>query len=167
MSLTPQRPFCTFELGYGRQRYLPPWSSGISSSSNSAGQSLISSILWQFSSGSANTVPKQSCARAGCIHANNTYPAEFLLENLKIQSNVIETAYSGLGAPATFSAVAVSTRNLQNSRSRRSLYSPVRLSRPMSGMPLPRSRYQALRSTSRQHGFDAISLMPTNPMVLR
>jgi nucleoside-diphosphate-sugar epimerase len=30
---------------------------------------------------------------AGGIQANNSYPADFLLENLKIQLNVIETAW--------------------------------------------------------------------------
>ena len=43
-----------------------------------------------------------AAAKVGGIHANNTYPAEFLLENLKIQSNVIETAWRS-GVAATFS----------------------------------------------------------------
>ena len=30
---------------------------------------------------------------AGGIEANNSYPADFLLENLKIQTHVIETAW--------------------------------------------------------------------------
>ena len=34
-----------------------------------------------------------AAAKVGGIHANKTYPADFLLENLKIQSNVIETAW--------------------------------------------------------------------------
>ena len=34
-----------------------------------------------------------AAAKVGGIHANNTYPADFLLENLKIQTNVIETAW--------------------------------------------------------------------------
>lgn len=33
-----------------------------------------------------------AAAKVGGIHANNTYPVEFLLENLKIQNNVIEAA---------------------------------------------------------------------------
>jgi len=32
-------------------------------------------------------------AKVGGIHANNTYPAEFIYENLMIQSNVIHQAY--------------------------------------------------------------------------
>ena len=35
------------------------------------------------------TVVVLAAAKVGGIHANNTYPADFLLENLKIQNNVI------------------------------------------------------------------------------
>jgi GDP-L-fucose synthase len=34
-----------------------------------------------------------AAAKVGGIHANNTYPAEFIYENLMIQSNVIHQAY--------------------------------------------------------------------------
>lgn len=34
-----------------------------------------------------------AAARVGGIHANNTYPAEFILSNLAIQTNVIHAAY--------------------------------------------------------------------------
>ena len=39
------------------------------------------------------TVVILAAAKVGGIHANNTYSADFLLENLKIQTNVIETAW--------------------------------------------------------------------------
>jgi len=39
------------------------------------------------------TVVLLAAAKVGGIHANNTYPADFLLENLKIQTHVIETAW--------------------------------------------------------------------------
>ena len=35
-----------------------------------------------------------AAAKVGGIHANNTYPAEFIYQNLMIQSNVIHAAYS-------------------------------------------------------------------------
>ena len=38
------------------------------------------------------TVVVLAAARVGGILANNSYPADFLLDNLKIQNNVIETA---------------------------------------------------------------------------
>lgn len=34
-----------------------------------------------------------AAAKVGGIHANNTYPAEFIHENLMIQSNIIHQAY--------------------------------------------------------------------------
>lgn len=34
-----------------------------------------------------------AAAKVGGIHANNTYRADFILENLKVQNNIIESAY--------------------------------------------------------------------------
>lgn len=34
-----------------------------------------------------------AAAKVGGIHANSTYPADFILENLKVQNNVIEASY--------------------------------------------------------------------------
>ncbi|HEC26651.1 MAG TPA: NAD-dependent epimerase/dehydratase family protein, partial [Gammaproteobacteria bacterium] len=34
-----------------------------------------------------------AAAKVGGIYANNTYRADFLLENLKIQNNIIESAF--------------------------------------------------------------------------
>ncbi len=34
-----------------------------------------------------------AAAKVGGIQANSSYPADFLLDNLKIQTNVIETAW--------------------------------------------------------------------------
>ena len=34
-----------------------------------------------------------AAAKVGGIHANSTYPAEFIYENLRIQSNVIHQSY--------------------------------------------------------------------------
>ncbi len=36
-----------------------------------------------------------AAAKFGCINANNTYPAEFIYENLMIQTNVIHSAFLG------------------------------------------------------------------------
>lgn len=35
----------------------------------------------------------QAAAKVGGIYGNNTYPVEFMLENLKIQNNIIENSY--------------------------------------------------------------------------
>jgi GDP-L-fucose synthase len=34
-----------------------------------------------------------AAAKVGGIYANNTYPVDFLLDNLKIQNNIIENAH--------------------------------------------------------------------------
>ena len=39
------------------------------------------------------TVVVLAAAKVGGIQANSNYPADFLLDNLKIQTNVIETAW--------------------------------------------------------------------------
>ena len=39
------------------------------------------------------TVVVLAAAKVGGIQANNSYPAYFLLDNLKIQTHVIETAW--------------------------------------------------------------------------
>ena len=35
-----------------------------------------------------------SAAKVGGIHANNTYPADFIYQNLMIEANIIHAAYS-------------------------------------------------------------------------
>ena len=47
----------------------------------------------QWFSANQPTVVVLAAAKVGGIQANNTYPADYLLENLKIQTNVIETAW--------------------------------------------------------------------------
>src|SRR6185369_8542298 len=34
-----------------------------------------------------------AAAKVGGIYANNTYPADFILDNLKVQNNIIESAW--------------------------------------------------------------------------
>lgn len=34
-----------------------------------------------------------AAAKVGGIHANNTYPAEFIYENLIVQTNIIDAAF--------------------------------------------------------------------------
>lgn len=109
------------------------------------------------------TVVVLAAAKVGGIAANSTYPADFLLENLKIQTNVIETAWrSGvrrllfLGSSCIYPKLAE-----QPMREEALLTGPLELTNEwyaiakLAGIKL----CQALRA---QHGFDAISLMPTN-----
>jgi GDP-L-fucose synthase len=109
------------------------------------------------------TVVVLAAAKVGGIQANNTYPADFLLDNLKIQTNVIETAWrSGvrrllfLGSSCVYPKFAE-----QPIREEALLTGPLETTNEwyaiakITGIKL----CQALRL---QHGFDAISLMPTN-----
>jgi GDP-L-fucose synthase len=104
-----------------------------------------------------------AAAKVGGIEANRSYPADFLLENLKIQTHVIETAWrSGvrrllfLGSSCIYPKFAE-----QPIREEALLTGPLEHTNEwyaiakIAGIKL----CQALRL---QHGFDAISLMPTN-----
>ena len=62
-----------------------------------------------------------SAAKVG-IQANHSYPADFLLENLKIQTNVIETAWRSGVRRCSFWVAAASTRSLPSSQPRRRPY---------------------------------------------
>ena len=104
-----------------------------------------------------------AAAKVGGIHANDTYPADFLLENLKIQTNVIETAWlSGvkrllfLGSSCIYPKIAEQ---------------PIKEESLLTGALEPTNEWYAIakiagiklcESLKKQYGFDAISLMPTN-----
>jgi GDP-L-fucose synthase len=104
-----------------------------------------------------------AAAKVGGIHANATYPADFLLENLRIQTNVIEAAWrSGvrrllfLGSSCIYPKLAAQ---------------PIVEEALLTGALEPTNQWYAVAKIAglklcealrRQHGFDAISLMPTN-----
>jgi len=109
------------------------------------------------------TVVVLAAAKVGGIEANNSYPADFLLENLKIQTNVIETAWrSGvrrllfLGSSCIYPKVAEQ---------------PIREEALLTGALESTNEWYAIAKITgiklcaalrKQHDFDAISLMPTN-----
>lgn len=104
-----------------------------------------------------------AAARVGGILANATYPADFLLDNLKIQQNVIESAWRQgtrrllfLGSSCIYPKLAEQ---------------PIREEALLGGPLEPTNEWYAIakitgiqlcRALRLQHGFDAISLMPTN-----
>ena len=104
-----------------------------------------------------------AAAKVGGIFANNSYPVDFLLDNLKIQNNVIECAWKSkvrrllfLGSSCVYpkdSSQPIKEDELLNSSLEKTneWYALAKIS----GIKL----CQALR---KQYGFDAISLMPTN-----
>ena len=109
------------------------------------------------------TVVILAAAKVGGIYANNKYPAHFLLENIKIQSNIIESAWKNgvrrllfLGSsciypkdcPQPISEEYLLSGDLESTNQ---WYAIAKIA----GLKL----CEALRV---QYGFDAITLMPTN-----
>ena len=85
-----------------------------------------------------------AAATVGGIEANRSRPADFLLENLRIETQVIEAAWrAGVRRDYCFWAAAASTPNSLNSRFERNLLTGA-LNQPMPGMQSPRSRNQAM-----------------------
>ena len=109
------------------------------------------------------TVVVLAAAKVGGIHANNSYPADFLLENLKIQTNVIETAWrSGVRRLLFLGSSCIYPKFAEQ---------PIREEALLNGSLEPTNECYAIAKIAglklcealrRQHGFDAFSLMPTN-----
>jgi GDP-L-fucose synthase len=109
------------------------------------------------------TVVVLAAAKVGGIQANNNYPADFLLDNLKIQTNVIETAWrSGVRRLLFLGSSCIYPKLAEQ---------PIREEALLTGPLEPTNAWYAIAKITgiklcealrRQHGFDAISLMPTN-----
>lgn len=104
-----------------------------------------------------------AAAKVGGIHANNSLPADFIRDNLQIQTNVIDSAWSTgvqkllfLGSSCIYPKLAPQ---------------PMKEDCLLSGPLEPTNEWYAIAKIAgikmcqayrRQHGFNAISLMPTN-----
>jgi GDP-L-fucose synthase len=109
------------------------------------------------------TVVVLAAAKVGGIHANSTYPADFLLENLKIQTHVIETAWrQGVKRLLFLGSSCIYPKFAEQ---------PIREEALLIGSLEPTNEWYAIAKITGiklcaalrlQHGFDAISLMPTN-----
>jgi GDP-L-fucose synthase len=104
-----------------------------------------------------------AAAHVGGIHANNTYPAQFIYENLMIQSNIIHQAHMAgvkkllfLGSSCIYPKLAKQ---------------PMRESELLTGLLEPTNEPYAIakiagiklcESYNRQYGTDYRSVMPTN-----
>jgi GDP-L-fucose synthase len=104
-----------------------------------------------------------AAARVGGILANASYPADFLLDNLKIQQNVIENAWREGTRRLLFLGSSCIYPKLADQ--------PIREEALLGGPLEPTNEWYAIakitgiqlcRALRQQHGFDAISLMPTN-----
>ena len=109
------------------------------------------------------TVVVLAAAKVGGIQANSAYPVDFLLNNLKIQNHVIETAWrSGVRRLLFLGSSCIYPKFADQ---------PIREEALLSGaLELTNEWYAIAKITGlklcealrKQHGFDAISLMPTN-----
>jgi len=104
-----------------------------------------------------------AAARVGGIHANNTYPADFIYDNLMIQANLIEAAHRAgvqkllfLGSSCIYPKLAEQpmTEQALLTGTLESTNEPYAIAK-IAGIKL-------CESYNRQHGRDYRSVMPTN-----
>jgi GDP-L-fucose synthase len=104
-----------------------------------------------------------AAAKVGGIHANNSYPAEFLHDNLLLQDNVIDAASRHGVQKLTFLGSSCIYPKLAPQ--------PIREEYLLTGPLEPTNEWYAIAKIAgiklcqayrRQYGFNAISLMPTN-----
>jgi len=104
-----------------------------------------------------------AAAKVGGIHANDIYPADFIRENLQIQTNVIDAAYRNnskkllfLGSSCIYPKFAPQ---------------PMKEEYLLTGELEPTNEWYAIakiagikmcQAYKKQYGFNAISIMPTN-----
>jgi GDP-L-fucose synthase len=104
-----------------------------------------------------------AAAKVGGIHANNTYPAEFIYDNLMVQSNVIHEAWrAGVKKLLFLGSSCIYPRLAEQ---------PIREEYLMNGSLEPTNEPYAIakiagikmcESYNRQYGTDFRSVMPTN-----
>ncbi len=104
-----------------------------------------------------------AAAKVGGIWANDTYPADFIRDNLAIQVNVIDSAWRhGVTKLAFLGSSCIYPKHAPQ---------PMREEHLLTGALEPTNEPYAVakiagivmcQSYRRQYGFDAISLMPTN-----
>ena len=104
-----------------------------------------------------------AAAKVGGIHANSTYPAEFIYENMMIEANVIDAAYrNGVERLLFLGSTCIYPKAVQQ---------PMREDALLTGVLEPTNEPYALakiagiklcESYNRQYGTNFRSVMPTN-----
>jgi len=104
-----------------------------------------------------------AAAVVGGIHANDTRPVEFLRDNLLIQTNIIEAAYqTGVKKLAFLGSTCIYPRDCPQ---------PIKEEYLLTGPLEETNQWYAIAKIAgiklcqayrKQHGFNAISMMPTN-----
>lgn len=104
-----------------------------------------------------------AAAKVGGILANSTYPADFILDNLKIQTNVIEAAWQNDATKLMFLGSACIYPKLAAQ--------PMAETALLAGPLEPTNEWYAIAKIAgislcdalrRQHDFNALSIMPNN-----
>lgn len=104
-----------------------------------------------------------AAAKVGGIHANNSYPADFIRENLQVQCNVIDAAYRhGVKKLLFLGSSCIYPKHAPQ---------PMNEDCLLTGSLEPTNEWYAIAKIAgvkmcqayrRQYGFNAISVMPTN-----
>jgi len=104
-----------------------------------------------------------AAGKVGGIHANNTYPADFIYQNMMIEANVINSAYESKVKRLLFlGSTCIYPKSVEQ---------PMREDALLTGVLEPTNEPYALakiagiklcESYNRQHGTDFRSVMPTN-----
>lgn len=104
-----------------------------------------------------------AAAKVGGIHANNAYPAEFIRDNLVIQSNVIHSAWKAGARKLVFLGSSCIYPKLAPQPMPESclLTGPLEMTNEWYAIAKI-AGIKMCQAYRRQYGFDAISLMPTN-----
>ena len=104
-----------------------------------------------------------AAARVGGIHANSSYPADFIRDNLLIQTNVIDAAWRNRASKLLF----LGSSCIYPKLAPQPMHEDCLLTGPLE----PTNEWYAIAKIAgiktcqayrRQHAFDAISAMPTN-----
>ena len=104
-----------------------------------------------------------AAAKVGGIHANNSYPAEFIYSNIQIQANIIHAAWENKVSKLVFLGSSCIYPRLAPQ--------PMKEKYLLSGELEPTNEWYAIAKIAgikmcqayrKQYGFNAISLMPTN-----
>ena len=108
-----------------------------------------------------------AAARVGGIHANNTYPAEFIYDNLMVQSNVIDAAFRNgvrkllfLGSSCIYPKLA--PQPMSESSLLTGLLEPTNEPYAVAKIAGIKTCESYNRQYGESHGVDYRSVMPTN-----
>jgi len=104
-----------------------------------------------------------AAGKVGGIHANNTYPADFIYQNIMIEANVINSAYENKVKRLLFlGSTCIYPRAVEQPMREDALLTDVLES---TNEPYALSKIAGIKlceSYNRQHGTDFRSVMPTN-----